>query len=207
MLGGGGSRRAAGVPGWPVLVCGCSFGFGRGFVDEVGGEGGSEEEVEDVDENEDEEEVMVLGDVGCVALQAGAALWAAAASAAATAGRMEGMSSGRGPGVAGWGDLPVTWQPGGPIRSAAAGEGGAGLRSPPFGLGWAGILRCVTVCGLVSAGGEQFAWAAFGGQGGWAWGFGGVCGLCVWVTGRVECAAGRGASSGLCGSVAGCGGR
>ena len=48
MLGGGVSRRAAGLPGLPVrgsgglrsLACGCGFGFGRGFVDEVGGEGG-----------------------------------------------------------------------------------------------------------------------------------------------------------------------
>ena len=52
--------------------------------------------MEDVDEDEDKEEVVVLGDVGCSAMRAGAALRAAAASAAATAGRMEGMSPGRG---------------------------------------------------------------------------------------------------------------
>ena len=59
--------------------------------------------MEDVDENEDEEEVVVLGDVGCAAMRAGAALRAAAASAAATAGRMESISSGRGSVAGGWG--------------------------------------------------------------------------------------------------------
>ena len=50
----------------------------------------------DIDEDEDEEEVVLLGDVGRAAMRAGAGLWAAAASAAATAGRMKGMSSGCG---------------------------------------------------------------------------------------------------------------
>ena len=45
----------------------------------------------------------------------------------------------------------MTWRPGGPIRSAAVGGGGAGLRSPPSGLGWAGLLQCVRACGSVSA--------------------------------------------------------
>ena len=49
--------------------------------------------MEDVDEAEDEEEVVVLGDAGCAVMRTVAGLWAAA-SAAATAGRMEGMSSG-----------------------------------------------------------------------------------------------------------------
>ena len=63
-----------------------------------------------------QEEVVVSGDVGCAAMRAGAALWAAAASAAATAGRMEGISFGlrvgggwlQGPGrdlAARWADL------------------------------------------------------------------------------------------------------
>ena len=122
-----------GAPG--CLACGCSFCFGRGFVDEVNRRGGSEEEVEDVYEDEDEEEMVVLRDVGCAAMQAGAALRAAAAPAAATAGRMEGMSSGRGLGAGGWGGPAVTWRPRGPIWPAAVGEGGAELRSPPTGLG------------------------------------------------------------------------
>ena len=50
------------------------------------GRGGSEDEVEEVDEAEDVEEVV---DAGWAVMRAG--LWAAA-SAAATAGRMEGMS-------------------------------------------------------------------------------------------------------------------
>ena len=47
--------------------------------------------MEDVDEDEDKEEVVVLGDAGCAVMRAVAGLWAAA-SAAATVARMEGMS-------------------------------------------------------------------------------------------------------------------
>ena len=74
----------------------------------------SEHEVEEVDEVEDEEGVV---DAGWAGVQAG--FWAAA-SAAATAGRMEGISSGCRFGGGGWGGLVVTWRPGGPIWSAAA---------------------------------------------------------------------------------------
>ena len=49
----------------------------------------------------------------------------------------------------------MTWRPGGPIWSAAAGEGGAGLWPSPSGLGWAGVLQCVRLCGLASAGGNS----------------------------------------------------
>ena len=66
------------------------------------GRRGSEDEVEDVDEDEDEEEVVVLGDAGCAVMRAVADLWGAA-SAAATAGRMEGLSSGCRLGLGGWG--------------------------------------------------------------------------------------------------------
>ena len=90
--------------------------------------------MEDVHEDEDEEEVVVLGDAGCAVMRAVAGLWVAAASAVATAGRVEGMSSGRRLEVGGWGGLAVTWRPGGRISSAAMGEGGAGLRSSPSGL-------------------------------------------------------------------------
>ena len=98
------------------------------------GRGGSEDEAEDVDEAEDEEEVVVSGDAGCAVMRTFASLWAAA-SAAATAGRMEGMFSGCGLGVGGWGSPAVSWRPGGPIWSAAVGEGGAGLWPSPFRLG------------------------------------------------------------------------
>ena len=54
------------------------------------GRGGLEDEVEDVDEAEDEEEVV---DAGWAVMRAVAGFWAAS-SAAATAGRMEGMSLG-----------------------------------------------------------------------------------------------------------------
>ena len=113
--------------------------------------GGSKDEVEDVDEDEDEDEVVVLGYGGCAVMRAVAGLWAAA-SAAATAGRMEGMSSGCRLGVGGGGGAAVTWRPGGRIWSPAVEEGGAGLWSSPSGLGWAGVLQCLRLCGLVSAG-------------------------------------------------------
>ena len=124
------------------------------------GRGGSEDEVEEVDEAEDEEELV---DAGWAVMRAGLR---AAASAAATAGRLEGMSSGCRLGAGGWGGPVVTWRPGGPIWSAAAGEGQAGLWPSPSGLGWARVLQCARLCELASAGGEQFAWAAFRGRGG-----------------------------------------
>ena len=80
------------------------------------GRGGSEDEVEEVDEAEDEEELV---GAGWAVMRAG--LWTAA-SAAATAGRMEGMSSGCRLEAGGWGGPVVTWRPGGPIWSAAAGR-------------------------------------------------------------------------------------
>ena len=160
------------------------------------GRGGSEEEMGDVDEEEDEEEVVVSRDAGCATMWAGAALWAVAASAAATAGRTEGMSSDRGLEAGGWGGRAVTSQPGGPIRSAAVGAEGSGLRSPPSGLGWEELLQCVRAYGLASAGGKQFVWAAFGGRGGWEWGSGGVCGGCVRITWWGACAVGHGAPRG-----------
>ena len=111
------------------------------------GRGGSEDEVEEVDEAEDEEEVV---DAGWAVMRAG--LWAAA-SAAATAGRMEGMSAGCRYGAGGWGGPVVTWRPGGLISLAAAGEGGAGLWPSPSGLGWAGVLQCVSCVGCRLQGG------------------------------------------------------
>ena len=142
------------------------------------GRGGSEDEAEDVDEDEDEVEVVVLGDAGCPVMRAVAGLWAVA-SAAATAGRMEGMSSGWRLGLGGWGGPAVTWRPGTPIWSAAVGEGGAGLRSSPSGLGWAGVLQGVRLCGLASAGGNSSR-GLHSGAGGAAPGFSGVCagGVC-----------------------------
>ena len=47
-------------------------------------------------------------------------------------------------------------------------------------------------------GGEQFAWAAFRGRGGWAWVFWGVCGGRGRATGWGGRAAGRGAPFGGC---------
>ena len=126
--------------------------------------------MEDVNEAEDEEEVVVLGDAGCAVMLAIAGLWAAA-SAAATAGRMEGVGSWRGP--------AVTWRPGRPILSAAVGEGGAGPPSSPSGLDWAGVLQFVRLCGLASAGGNSLR-GLHSGPGGAGPVFSGVCagGVC-----------------------------
>ena len=161
------------------------------------GRGGSEDEVEEVDEAEDEEEVV---DAGWAVMRAG--LWAAA-SAAATAGRVEGMSSGCRLGAGGRGGPVVTWRPGGPIWSAAAGGGGAGLWPSLSGLGSARVLQCARSCG----GGEQFAWAAFRGRGGWAWVLWDVCRGRGRATGWGGRAAGRGAPLGGCVWVVECGGR
>ena len=121
---------------------------------------------------------MALGDAGCAVIRAVAGLWAAA-SAVATAGRMEGMSSGCRLGVGGWGGPAVTWRPGGQIWSAAVQEGGAGLRSSPSGLGRAGVLQSVRLCALASAG-ENSSRGLHSGAGGGGPGFSGVCagGVC-----------------------------
>ena len=162
------------------------------------GRGRLEDEVEEVDEAEDEEEVV---DAGWAVMRAG--LWAAG-SAAATAGRMEGMSPGCRLGAGGWGGPVVTWRPGGPIWSAAAGEGGVGLWTSPSGLGWAGLLQCVRLCGLVSAGGNSSRGLHSGAGGGWAWFFRGVCGGRGRATGRGGRAAERGAPLGRCVRVVEC---
>ena len=142
-----------------------AFAFAVALWMELAGRGGSEEEVEDVDEDEDEEEVVVMGAVGCAAMRAGAALWAAAASAAATAGRMEGISLGCGLGAAGSKGPALTWRPGVPIQSAAV----SAFRVP---LGWAPAM-----CdGVQSAGGNSSA------AGGVGPGVSDVCVRGVWGT-------------------------
>ena len=145
-----------------------ALAFGVALRMRAAGRGGSEDEVEEVDEAEDEEEVV---DAGWAVMRAG--LWAAA-SAAATAGRMKGMSSGCRLEAGGWGGPVVTWRPGGPIWLAAAGEGGAGLWPSPSGLGWAGVLQCVRLCGLASAGGNSSRGLPSGAGGGGP-GSSGVC--------------------------------
>ena len=169
----------------------------------VSGRGGLEDEVEEVDEAEDEEEVV---DAGWAVMRVAAGLWAAA-SAAATAGRMEGMSSGCRLGAGGWGGPVVTRRPGGPIWSAAAGKGGAGLLPSRSGLGWAGVLQCVRLCRLASAGGNSSRGLHSGAGGGWAWVFWGVRGGRVRATGWDGRAAGRGVPLDGCVRVFECRGR
>ena len=176
-----GARVACvGVGGSPVAWrVAAALAFAVALWMRSAGRGRLEDEVEDVDEAEDEEEVVVLGDAGCAVMRAVAGLWTAT-SAAATAGRMEGMSSGCRLGPAGWGGPAVTWRPRGPIWWAAVGEGGAGLRSSPSKLGWAGVLQCVRLCEFASAGGNSSR-GLHSGSGGDGPGFslvraGGVCG-------------------------------
>ena len=84
------------------------------------------EEVEDDEEDEDEGEVVVLRDAGCVAMRAWAVLPGAAASAAATAGRMGGIPSGCGLVAGGCkGSVAIRW-PWGPTWSAAVALAGLG---------------------------------------------------------------------------------
>ena len=163
------------------------------------GRRGSEDEVEEVDEAEDEEEVV---DAGWAVMRAGLR---AAASAAATAGRMEGKSSGCRLGAGGWGGPVVTWRPGGPIWSAAAGEGGAGLWPSPSGLGLARVLQCAKLCGLASARGTVRV-GCIQRPGGVAWVLWGVCRGRGRATGWGGRAAGRGAPLGGCVGVVECGG-
>ena len=155
----------------------------------LAGRGGSEDEVEEVDEAEDEEEVVDAG-------------WATA-----TAGRMEGMSSGCRLGAGGLG---------GPGRDLAArradlvGSGRGGRRGAVAFSFWARLGPGPAMCEVVWVGvrgGEQFASAAFRGQGGWAWVLWGVCGGRGRATGWAGRAAGRGAPLGGCVWVVECGGR
>ena len=124
--------------------------------------------MEEVDEAEHEEEVV---DAGWAVMRAGLR---AAAFAAATAGRMEGMSSGCRLGAGDWGGPVVTWRPGGPTWWAAAGEGGAGVWPSPSGLGRARVLQCARLCGLASAGGNSSRGLHSGARGGGP-GSSGVC--------------------------------
>ena len=170
-----------------------AFAFAVALRRRVAGRGGSEDEVEEVEEAEDEEEVV---DAGWAVMQAGSR---AAASAAATAGRMEGMSSGCRLGAGAWGGPVVTWRSGGPILSAAAGEGGAGLWPSLSGLGWArfcnvrgcvgwrprgGAVRvgCIQGPGGVGLGLLECVRGAWAGHWvGWGWA---PLGGCVWL---VQC--------------------
>ena len=111
LSGRGSSWCVAGVPESPVWGSGgwmraaAALAFAVALRMRAAGRGGSEDEVEEVDEAEDEGEVV---DAGWAVMRAG--LWAAA-SAAATARRIEGMSSGYRLGAGGWGGPVVlgTW--------------------------------------------------------------------------------------------------
>ena len=162
------------------------------------GRGGSEDEVEEVDEAEDEEGVV---DAGSAVMRAG--LWAAT-SAAATAGMMEGMSSGCRLGADGLGgsgrDLAAR-------RADLVGSGGGGRRGAVAFSFWAWLGRGPAMCEVVCVGvcgGEHFAWAAFRGRGGWAWVFWGVCGERGRAIGWGWRAAGRGTPLGGCVRVVEC---
>ena len=114
MWGRGSSRCVAGGPESPVWGSGgrcvrprLNLAFAVALRMRAAGRGRLEDEVEEVDEAEDGEEVV---DAGWAVMRAG--LWATA-SAAAMAGRMEGMSSGCRLGAGGWGGPVVTRGPAG----------------------------------------------------------------------------------------------
>ena len=146
----------------------------------------------------------MLRDAGCAAIRKGAALRAAGASAAATAGRREGIFSGCGLGAGGCGGSAANRWPGELIWSAELCGGGIGPRSPPCGLSWAGLLQFGRVCGSASGGGAARVGCTRG-SGGLAWGYRAAFGGPVWVIGRSRCAVGRGALCGGCVWVARCG--
>ena len=150
--------------------------------------------MEEVDEAEDEEVVV---DAGWAVMRAG--LWVAA-SAPATAGRMEGMSSGSRLGAGGWGgpgrDLAA--RRANLVGSSGGGRRGAVVFSFRAWLGWGPAMCEVVWVGI--RGGEEFAWAEFGGRGGVGLGLLGCArGACaghwvgwacrgVWGTSRQVCA-------------------
>ena len=164
------------------------------------GRGGSGDEVEEVDEAEDEEEVV---DAGWAVIRA---CLCGAGSAAATAGRMEGMSSGCRLGAGGLGgpgrDLVAR-------RADLVGSSGGGRRGAVAFSCRAWLGRGPAMCEAVLVGvrgGEQFVWAAFRGRWGWAWVFWGVCGGRGRATRWGGRATGRGTPLGGCVRVVECGG-
>ena len=163
------------------------------------GRGGSEDEVEEVDEAEDEEEVV---DAGLAVMRAGLR---AAASAAAMAGRMEGMSSGCRLGAGGWGGPVVTWRPGGPICGQRRGREGRGCSLLLLGLAGPGSCNVRGCVGWRLRGGTVRVGCIQGPEG-WACVFWGVCGGRGWATGWDWRAAGRGTPLGGCVWVVECGG-
>ena len=112
-----------------------------------------EEEVEDNEEEKDEEEVVVLGDARCAAMRAGVVLRVAAASAAATAGRIEALSTGCGLGAGGCKGRVAIWRLWRPTWTAAVCGGGVGLQLAPTGYGRAGLLQFARVCAPIPGGG------------------------------------------------------
>ena len=94
----------------------------------MGGEAQDEDE-----EDRDKEEVVILGDARCPAMRAGAAFRVAAASAAATAERIEAISSGCELVTGGCKGPVVVRRPGGPTWLAAVCRKGLGLWSPRVG--------------------------------------------------------------------------
>ena len=157
-MGVGGSVRAA-----------AALAFAVALRMRAAGRGGSEDEVEEEDEAEDEEEVV---DAGWAVMRA---RFPAAASAAATAGRMQGLSSGCRWGAGSWG---------GPVCDLAArradlvGSAGGGRRGALAFSFRAWLGRGPAICEVVRVGvrgAEQFAWAAFRGRGGGGPGSSGVC--------------------------------
>ena len=156
--------------------------------------------MEEVDEAEDEEEVV---DACWAVMRAGLR---AAASGAATAGRMEGMSSGCKLGAGSLGGPVVIWRPRG---ADLVGSGGGGRRGAVAFSFWARLGPGPAMCEVVWVGvrgGEQFAWATFRGRGGWAWVLWGVCGGRESATGCGGRAPGRRAPLGGCVWVVECGG-
>ena len=159
--GGGLSRLDAGllgsppVVGGPLAACFVAAALALAVALWMSSAVRGEEEVGDDDDDEDGEEVVFLGDGGCADMRARAALRAESASAAATAGRMEAISSGFWLGAGGCKGPAAIQRPGVPIWSAAVCGGGVGLRSPPSGFGWAALLQFARVCASASAGGNS----------------------------------------------------
>ena len=151
-----------------------------------------EEAGEDDEKDENEEELVVSEDAGCAAMRAGAAFRVAAASAAATAGRIGVISSSCGKGAGACMGLVPMQRAGGPTWLAAACGGGVGVRPPPAGLRWAWKLQFSERAHFIVHGGQLSLWASWvaegmrlGSQGCLLWG-------CVVCSACWACRAARG---------------
>ena len=207
MLGGGGSRLAAGVPGRLCggpggsgsLACGCGFGLGRGFVDEVGGGGGRRMSWRTLMRMRRRRKWwLFFGGCGLHCHAGGCGFVGRGGLRCGHCGEDGGHVFGLRVG-GGWQEGPgralAAWRAD-PVGSGGRGRRGADISAFRASLGSAPAMREGVWFGV--RGGEQFAWAALGG-GGWGLGFYGcVRGACAGLWAGRGCHGAWGSSQRVC---------